>query len=86
MFNTYSLACKQFSTGPKAGGKPPGNNKSPIYGNFEAKDEGEAASMEEAKEFLNTAKQFVEELKDPNDWVTTVMQSEKPVILDCYAK
>ena len=56
MYNTYSLASKQFSTGPKAGGKPPGNKKSPIYGNFEAKDEGEAASMEEAKEFLNTAK------------------------------
>lgn len=51
-----------------------------------AKDETEAAAMESAKQFLSETKEVVDELKDYQEWMPKVMQSERPVILDCYAE
>ena len=42
-------------------------------------------AIKDAQEFIDKTKEFVVDLKDANEWVSTVMQSEKPVILDCYA-
>lgn len=42
--------------------------------------------MSGAKEFLEKSKQFIDEIKDMNEFNTKVMKSEKPVILDCYAE
>ncbi len=68
--------------------KPPGTTGGPIFGTFTSnnKVEGEAAAMEEAKEFLKAGKEYVEELKTYEEWVPSVMQADKPVILDCYAE
>ncbi len=42
--------------------------------------------MDGAKEFLEQTKEFVYELKNLNEFTTKVMQSDKPVILDCFAE
>jgi len=41
--------------------------------------------MDEAKAFMKGATELVDELKDYQEWLPKVMQSDKPVILDCYA-
>ena len=51
-----------------------------------AQDESEAASINEAKEYLESQKQVIDELTNYEEWVPKVMQAEKPVILDCYAE
>jgi hypothetical protein len=51
-----------------------------------AKDSSEAAAMEGAKEFISEAKKIVDELQDLQEFTSKVMQSDKPVILDCYAE
>eukprot|EP00347_Sterkiella_histriomuscorum_P004761 403359210 len=61
--------------------QPPKKQPSPV-----AKDESEAASMDQAKEFLQEIKGYVDELNDYQEWLPKVMQSDKPVILDCYAE
>ena len=42
--------------------------------------------MNEAKKFMDEVKGFVDEIKDYSEWVPKVMESDKPVILDCYAE
>ena len=42
--------------------------------------------MKEAKEFIQDVKSYVDEILDYSEWSTKVMQSDKPVILDCYAE
>jgi len=42
--------------------------------------------MDEAKAFMKGATELVDELKDYQEWLPKVMQSDKPVILDCYAE
>ncbi|CDW78100.1 thioredoxin [Stylonychia lemnae] len=61
------------------------NTKPPRAPSPVAKDESEAASIDQAKDFLENVKGYVDELNDYNEWLPKVMQSDKPVILDCYA-
>jgi hypothetical protein len=42
--------------------------------------------MEGAKEFLEQTKHLIDEIQDVSEFTTKVMQSDKPVILDCYAE
>ena len=55
-----------------------------------ADDESEAASIASTKEFIKEARQetskMVQELESQNDWQPVVMQSQVPVVLDCYAE
>jgi hypothetical protein len=42
--------------------------------------------MKEAKEFLGEVKDHIDEITTYDEWVPKVMNSDKPVILDCYAE
>jgi hypothetical protein len=42
--------------------------------------------MDQAKSFISDVKDHVDELTDYQEWVPKVMNSDKPVILDCYAE
>ena len=35
---------------------------------------------------MDDVKQYVDEIKDYSEWTTKVMESDKPVVLDCYAE
>lgn len=61
--------------------EPPKRAPSPV-----AKDEGEAATIDQAKDMMEGMKQWIDEITDYAEWVPKVMQSDKPVILDCYAE
>lgn len=41
--------------------------------------------MEGAREFLKEAKKIIDEVTEYSQFNSKVMQSDKPVILDCYA-
>lgn len=51
-----------------------------------SKDETEVAAMAGAKDFLDQAKSFVDELASVPEFTTKVMHCDKPVILHCYAE
>ena len=42
--------------------------------------------MKDAKDFLNKASDIIDEIGSYEEWLPKVMQSDKPVILDCYAE
>jgi hypothetical protein len=42
--------------------------------------------MEGARDFLQEAKKMIDEVTEYSQFASKVMQSDKPVILDCYAE
>lgn len=51
-----------------------------------AADEGEAAVIDQTKDLVENITELIDEVKSYEEWIPKVMQSDKPVILDCYAE
>lgn len=41
--------------------------------------------MEGAKDFMEQARSIIDELQEVHEFQSRVMQSDKPVVLECYA-
>ncbi len=49
-------------------------------------NDGEDTAKAEARAFMSETKSYVDEIIEMTEWTTKVMQSDVPVILDCYAE